>query len=75
MKKKNKRSFDIRIINYGLYAEWDRESDEIPKFIDLTTEVEAKLGVEFGMIVEISRAKGRYLDFLIDHPPFTDGKW
>lgn len=74
MKKKNKRSFDIRIINYGLYTVWDRESDDMPKFIDLTNEVEAELGVEFGMIVEISRAKGRYLDFLIEHPPFTDGE-
>ncbi len=64
----------MRIISYGLYAEWDRDSDEIPQFIELATEIEAQIGVEFGMIVEITQAKGRYLDFLIEHPPFTDAE-
>jgi hypothetical protein len=74
MKKKNNRPIDVKIISYGRYAEWDRESDDIPKFIDLTTEIVAEIGVEFGMLVEIGRAKGRYLDFMIDHPPFTDSE-
>lgn len=40
--------------------------------MELTTTVEAEIGVEFGMIVEIFQAKGRFLDFRIDHPPFKD---
>lgn len=73
MKKKNNRPIEIEVINYGEYAPWDRESSALPHFIRLTHEVEAALGVEFGMIVEIRKARGRYLDFLIEHPPFTDG--
>lgn len=76
MKKKNNRPIEIDIINYGEYNEWDRENTNLPKFKELTTEVKAAIGVEFGMIVEIKKARGRYLDFLIEHPPFknSDGK-
>lgn len=72
MKKKNNRPLEIDLINYGRYSEWDRENARLPRFIELTTQVKAELGVEFGMIVEIRKARGRYLDFLIEHPPFTD---
>lgn len=72
MKKKNNRPIDIDIINYGEYNEWDRQNSNLPKFHLLTQEVKASIGVEFGMIVEIKRARGRYLDFIIDHPPFSD---
>lgn len=72
MKKKNKRPIEIDIINYGEYNEWDRENSNLPKFINLTHEVKASIGVEFGMIVAIKKARGRYLDFIIDHPPFKD---
>lgn len=74
MKKKNNRPIEIEIINYGEYSQWERESSSLPKFINLTTEVKAELGAEFGMIVEIRKARGRYLDFIIEHPPFTDEK-
>ncbi|WP_258104682.1 DUF3859 domain-containing protein [Marinoscillum sp. MHG1-6] len=74
MKKKNKKVIEIDIVSYGLYTEWDRESSDLPKFIELTQVVEAAIGIEFGMIVEIRKARGRYLDFLIEHPPFyNDG--
>ncbi len=72
MKKKNNRPIEIDIINFGLYSTWDRESSALPQFIELTNQVTAEIGVEFGMIVEIRKARGRYLDFIIDHPPFLD---
>lgn len=72
MKKKNNKPIEIEIISYGEYASWDRESEALPKFKECKLAIEAKVGVEFGMIVEIRKAKGRYLDFEIDHPPFTD---
>jgi len=72
MKKKNNRSLEIEIINYGLYSAWNRESHNLPEFVELTNTVAASIGVEFGMIVEIKKARGRYLDFRIDHPPFVD---
>ncbi|RED91499.1 DUF3859 domain-containing protein [Marinoscillum furvescens] len=72
MKKKNNRPVEVDIINFGRYSKWDRDNAALPEFIELTTEVVAELGVEFGMIVEIRKARNRYLDFVIEHPPFTD---
>lgn len=72
MKKKNNRPIEIEIINYGLYEEWNRDSPDLPQFKELTTQVEAQVGIEFGMIVEIRKARGRYLDFQIDHPLLPD---
>ena len=59
-------------MSYGKYNAWDRESKNLPKLVDLGTEVKAEVDVEFGMIIEIYQAKGRFLDFRIDHPPFKD---
>lgn len=72
MKKKNNRPLEIELINYGKYSEWDRDAGNLPKFLELTQVVKAEMGVEFGMIVQIRKARGRYLDFLIEHPPFND---
>lgn len=62
----------VEIVSYGRYTNWDRDSKKLPELIDLTTEVKAEIGVEFGVVVEIFQAKGRFLDFVIDHPPFLD---
>lgn len=72
MKKKNNRPLEIEIINFGLYSAWDRDNSKLPEFIELTNEIKAEIGVEFGMMVEIRKARGRYLDFRIDHPSFLD---
>lgn len=72
MKRNKKPLPKTEIVSYGRYTNWDRESKKLPELIDLTTEVKAEIGVEFGMIVEIFQAKGRFLDFVIDHPPFLD---
>ena len=72
MKRSKKPLPETEIVSYGRYTRWDRESKELPELVDLTTEVKAEIGVEFGMVVEIFQAKGRYLDFVIEHPPFKD---
>lgn len=72
MKKKNNRPIEVEIINYGEYSQWEDDNQQLPKFIKLAHEVKAAIGVEFGMIVEIRKARNRYLDFRIDHPPFLD---
>ena len=74
MKRSKKPLPDVEIVSYGKYTKWDRESRDLPELLELTHEVEAELGVEFGMIVEIFQAKGRFLDFRIDHPMFTDSE-
>ena len=72
MKRSNKPLPEVEIINYGRYSGWDRESRELPKLLELTDTVRAEPDIEFGMVVEIWQAKGRYIQFRIDHPPFTD---
>ena len=72
MKRSRKPLPKTEIVSYGRYTQWDRQSKKLPELVDLTTEVQAEVGVEFGMIVEIFQAKGRYLDFMIEHPPFPD---
>ncbi len=72
MKRSKKPLPKVEIINYGRYSGWDRDSRTLPELLELTTAIKAEVGVEFGMIVEIFQGKGRFLDFRIDHPPFTD---
>lgn len=72
MKRNKKPLPKTEIVSYGRYTMWDRESKKLPELVDLTTEVKAEIGVEFGMIIEIFQAKGRFLEFIIDHPPFND---
>lgn len=72
LKRAKKPLPKTEIVSYGRYTKWDRERRELPELVDLTTEVKAEIGVEFGMIIEIFQAKGRFLDFVIDHPPFKD---
>lgn len=72
MKRSHKPLPRVDIVSYGRYTKWDRESKKIPELVELTTIVKAELGVEFGMIIEIFQAKGRFLDFRIDHPTFEN---
>ncbi len=72
MKRSKKPLPRVEIVSYGRYTKWDRDSKKLPELVELTKEVKAEIGVEFGMIVAIFQAKGRFLDFRIDHPPFTD---
>jgi hypothetical protein len=72
MKRSNKNLPDVEIISYGKYTRWNSKSRELPELEELTNEIKAELDVEFGMIVEIRHGKGRYLDYIIHHPPFKD---
>ena len=74
MKRSKKPLPEVEIISYGQYTRWDRESKDLPDLVSLTESVEAELDVEFGMIIEIWQAKGRFIQFRIDHPPFTDNE-
>ena len=71
MKRSKKPLPRIEIISFGQYTRWDRESKDLPELLELTDKVKADLDVEFGMIIEIWQAKGRYIQFQIDHPPFS----
>lgn len=72
LKRSKKPLPKTEIVSYGQYTQWDRESKKLPELVDLTSEVKAQVGVEFGIILEIFQGKGRFLEFVIDHPPFKD---
>lgn len=67
-----KRRPTFKLYSYGEYSKWDRQSKEIPKILNFTTEIEAKIGTEFGYVLHIKNGKGETVMFKIDHPPFTD---
>lgn len=60
--------------SFGLYEAFDRDSDELPRFLKRTVKIPARVGVEFGYILHITGGKGKTIDFVIDHPPFVDAK-
>ncbi len=69
-----KRKPIIKMYSYGEYSKWDRDSKEIPKILDFSTKIKAKIGTEFGYVLHIKNGKGEKLTFKIDHPQFNDDK-
>lgn len=62
------------MISYGEYSEWNRESADIPKILNITTRIEAEIGTEFGYVLQINGGKGESVAFKIDHPSFKNEK-
>lgn len=64
----------ITIANFGKYTTWDRTSNKLPKLLKYTTTVEAVVGNEFGIIIDVDNYKGKVLEFIIKHPPILNTK-
>lgn len=65
----------VKMESYGLYTPLNKQGKELPKLIRFTDEIPAELGIEFGYILHIRKARGLKLTFQIDHPPFLrDGQ-
>ncbi|MFK7819913.1 MAG: DUF3859 domain-containing protein [Planctomycetaceae bacterium] len=62
----------IQIDSYGIYRNWDSESKELPRVSEFTTRVPAIVGIEFGFVVHIAKAKNQKLFYCIDHPGILD---
>lgn len=62
------------MISWGRYSAWDREDKALPEIKEFTTEIPAVVGLEFGYILEIRKARGRKIHFTIEHPPFLDSQ-
>jgi len=56
--------------SHGLYDGWDRDSKALPNLVEITTEIEAALELEFGYILRIRNARNARITFRIEHPPF-----
>lgn len=69
-----KKKLQVKIKSYGIYTAFDRESKQLPQIQEFTTEIPAQIGIEFGYILNIKKARGEKLTFIIDHPPFADSQ-
>lgn len=69
-----KKKIEVRMISWGIYTQWDRNSKELPRIQKFTQDIPATIDVEFGYILHITGAKGEQIEFVMKHPPFTDEK-
>lgn len=60
MKRKNPT---IILYSFGEYSAWNRESKSIPKILNITTEIKAEPGTEFGYVLLYKTEKRRNVDF------------
>jgi len=67
-----KKKIQSELYSYGIYSRWDRSSKDLPKLIKITNQIPLELDIEFGYILRIKGAKGKRIQYQIDHPPFTD---
>ncbi|MGQ1787678.1 MULTISPECIES: DUF3859 domain-containing protein [unclassified Saccharicrinis] len=67
-----KKNIDSELYSYGIYSHWDRSSKKLPKLKKITNEIPLELDIEFGYVIRIHGAKGKRIQFRIDHPPFPD---
>jgi len=67
-----KKKPEVTLHSHGLYDGWNRETKELPSLVKITTEIDAKLEVEFGYILRIRNARNSKITFRIEHPPFKD---
>ncbi|MFT5806021.1 MAG: hypothetical protein ACI9LG_000265 [Moritella dasanensis] len=57
---------------YGIHSQWQSKSKDLPSIQTFTTDIPAKIDIEFGFIVNIKKARGAKLQFCIAHPGILD---
>jgi hypothetical protein len=62
----------IKIQSFGIYNQWNSKEKELPRIQQFTTDIKAKLDIEFGFIVNIKKAKGEKVYYCIYHPDIPD---
>lgn len=67
-----KKKIKAEFFSFGIYHDWDASAKSVPKIKKYTQIVPAIIDVEFGFVLKISSAKGKQLDYKIEHPPFKD---
>ena len=63
-----KRSAIVELTSYGIYSKCDSKAKHLPKIQEFTTKVPADPDIEFGLIVNIKKAKGQVIEYCIEHP-------
>lgn len=67
-----KKKISTELYSYGVYSRWDRGTKELPKLMDITDQIPLELDIEFGYVIRIKGAKGKRVQYTINHPPFKN---
>ena len=67
-----KRRPVVKMTSHGIYTQWDSESRDLPRVIEFTKRIPARIDIEFGFVVNIKGAKNRQLNYCIFHPNIPD---
>ncbi|WP_430812115.1 MULTISPECIES: DUF3859 domain-containing protein [unclassified Carboxylicivirga] len=65
-----KKKVSWELYSYGEYSNWERTSRKLPKLLKIANKVRIRPDVEFGYVVKIKGAKGKVVEYRIEHPPF-----
>lgn len=69
---KKRKSLQVKMESYGLYAKWSNRCKELPKFLKFTTDFPLRVESEFGFVLHIKGGKGLFVDYVVEHPPIRD---
>lgn len=67
-----KKKISWELYSYGEYSRWERTSKKLPKLLKITDKIRIQPDIEFGYVIKIKGAKGKVVEFCIDHPPFKN---
>ncbi|MGD8176015.1 DUF3859 domain-containing protein [Marinimicrobium sp. ARAG 43.8] len=67
-----KKKPEVKLRSWGRYTPLDTRSKELPQLIKMTHDIPCELGVEFGYIANIRKAKNKKLYYCIYHPDIPD---
>ena len=56
------------MLHHGIYSQWDESSKQLPKLIEVTTDIPARENIEFGFVAKFKKAKGVKFSYTIYHP-------
>lgn len=68
----SKQKPEVTIRSFGIYTTWESDSKDLPRILEFTTSVPAVVDVEFGLVVNIKRAKNQIVRYCIYHPGILD---
>ncbi len=67
-----KKKITHELYSYGIYSHWERQSKALPKLLEITNNIKIQDDIEFGYVLKIKGAKGKKLEYKIEHPPFKN---
>lgn len=62
----------VEVKSFGIYTQWESESKELPRVVEFTRQIPAVVDIEFGIVVNIKKAKNELINFCIHHPGIKD---